>query len=337
MLQLKNRTPFAGAVSLFPDADGVDTLFAVVKGTFDLTRNVGVADEQVPVAIAPLYNGDPATSSLAVASDLSLTKPSTDVVVIGDAYAPRGRPVRSMDVTVRVGSIQRAVRVTGNRFWTSDGMAYGATSPAPFETMPLVWERAFGGCDRTADGRREEERNPSGTGYRAGDGIEPIEGTALPNIEDPRDLVVSWKQRTVPACFAPIPPNWEPRRSFAGTYDERWEKERAPYLPTDFDPRFLQIAPPGMVAPRPMTGGEPVELAGFRPGVPERFNLPSVKPRVRFNVAGSMEERTVMLDTVIIEPTAGRLQLVWRAALACDKKALKVREVDVTLADAGGA
>jgi len=336
VLQLRNRTPFAGVVSLFPDADGVDTLFAVVKGTFDLTRRVNVADEQVRVAIEPVYHGDPTTSSLAVASDLSLRKAATDVLVLGDAFAPHGRPVRVMDVTVRVGPVRCAARVTGNRFWTSDGMTYGATGPEPFETMPLVWERAFGGRDRSDDGVREEPRNPSGTGYRASDGKEPIEGTPLPNIENPHDPLVTWKQRPAPTCFGPVAPNWEPRRSYAGTYDDRWQAERAPYLPRDFDPRFLQLAASGMVAPSPLTGGEPVELAGFRPDVPERFNLPTIRPRVRFNVSGAIDERPAILDTVIIEPTAGRLQLVWRAALPCDKKALKVREIDVTLAEAGG-
>ena len=40
-----------------------------------------------------------------------------------------------------------------------------------------------------------------------------------------------------------------------------------------------------------------------------------------------------MLDTLIVEPTARRLQLVWRAAFQCDKKSLKVREVVAALAE----
>ena len=38
--------------------------------------------------------------------------------------------------------------------------------------------------------------------------------------------------------------------------------------------------------------------------------------------------------SVILEPSARRLMIVWRAAFACDKKALKVREVEATLAGA---
>jgi hypothetical protein len=334
VLQFKNRTPFVGAITLFPDADGIDTLFAIVKGTFRLGATIDVAEDQVPVTMEPKYHGEPATSSLKAASDLSLIKPSTDVLVVGDAHAPVGRVTRSMDVGVRVGPVHKVVRVTGNRFWTSDGLTYGATTPEPFETMPLVWERAFGGRDKTESGVREEPRNPAGTGYRASNGQEAIEGVPLPNLEDPRDLVGSWKQRPVPVCFAPIAPHWEPRRSFAGTYDEQWEATRAPYLPADFDPRFLQIAPPDLVTPQPLVGGEPVELMGFRPDMPTRFELPSVRPRIVFHVSGKPDERPAMLDTVIIEPSALRLQLVWRAALSCDKTALKVGDVEATLAGA---
>jgi hypothetical protein len=36
-----------------------------------------------------------------------------------------------------------------------------------------------------------------------------------------------------------------------------------------------------------------------------------------------------VFDTVIIEPDADRVVAVWRAALPCDKKALKVKEIAV--------
>src|SRR5262249_19040316 len=263
-------------------------------------------------------------------------KPFTDVVLFGDACAPRGRPTRAMDVSVSVGPVRQSVRVLGNRAWASDGVTYGTTQPEPFETMPLVWERAFGGRDQTERGPREEPRKPAGTGYRAGDGQAPVEGTALPNIEDPRDPISSWKHRPTPVCFAPIPPHWEPRRSYAGTYDEQWQKERAPYLPADFDPRFLQVASPPFVTPSPLNGGEPVELVGVPPDGPMRFTLPGLRPRVQFRLASRSEERPAMLDTVIVEPTARRLQLVWRAAFRCDKEALKVREVEASVAVGGG-
>jgi hypothetical protein len=213
VLQFKNKTPFKGTISLFPDVHGIDTMFAIVKGTFSIGSDarLNVADEQVPVIMAPKYHGDPASSSLAEASDLSLMKPSTDVLVLGDACAPKGRPAYAVDVSVSVGPVRHAARVVGDRIWETDGLSYRATPPQSFLTVPLMWERAFGGRDKTDKGVREEPRNPAGTGFRMSNGHESIEGLALPNIEDPRDPVISWKHRPDPVCFAPIAANWEPR------------------------------------------------------------------------------------------------------------------------------
>ena len=332
MLQFKNRTPFAGTITLFPDADGIDTLFAIVKGTFTLGTQLAIAEEQLPVTMGPKYHADPASSSLKLASDVSLMKPSTDVLVLGHACAPNRRLTRMLDVGVAVGGAQHLVRVFGDRVWVRSGPAYAATQPEPFELMPLVWERAFGGRDVADSGPREEPRNPVGTGFRASDGLTPVEGTPLPNLEDPRDPIISWKHQPPPACFAPIPANWEPRRSYAGTYDEAWQTQRAPYLPEDFDHRFLQIAPPALVTPQPLQGGEMVQIIGMRPEGSMEFTLPALCPRIHFHMDGTAGERPVMLDTVIIEPTDLRLQMVWRSALPCDKKALKIREVEATLA-----
>jgi hypothetical protein len=333
VLQFKNYTPFVGSIAVFPDADGIDALFAVVKGTFTLGAELAIAEEQVPVAMAPTYHADPSSSSLKMASDVSLMKSSTDVLVMGNACAPHGRLTRMLDVGVAVAGVQQVVRVYGDRVWVRSGPAYAVSPPEPFELMPLVWERAFGGRDVTDSGPREEPRNPVGTGFRASDGQSPVEGTPLPNLEDPRDPIISWKQQPQPVCFAPIPPNWEPRRSYGGTYDDAWQTQRAPYLPDDFDPRFLQIAPPALVTPQPLQGGEIVQIVGMRPEGPMQLTLPALRPRIQFHMSGSTEERPVMLDTVIVEPTDLRLQMVWRASLPCDKKTLKIREVEATLAE----
>ena len=133
--------------------------------------------------------------------------------------------------------------------------------------------------------------------------------------------------------FAPIDAFWEPRRSYAGTYDEQWLSQRAPYLPKDFDPRFLQIAPPDMIVPR-VHAGEWVDLRGWTPDGLLQFQLPDVPLRIVYRVDGKLVQRPAVIDTVMIEPDRRRLQLVWRAALSCDKKALKVNQIEASLAPA---
>jgi hypothetical protein len=327
MLQLKNSTPFVGSLLLLPDPDGIDTLFTVVKGTFSLTPQVAPANEQVPVALEQTYYGDPGSTSIRVPSDVSLAKPGTDVLLIGHACSPQGRPATQIEVSLQVGQVRRVVRVVGDRVWRAGNVGAEMSEPRPFSRMPLVWERAYGGSDVTADGPRPHPVNPVGRGYRTRDSRRPVEGVALPNLEDPSALLTDWKDQPPPACFAPVAPHWEPRRSFAGTYDERWERERAPFLPADFDPRFLQLAPPGQATSRPLGGDEAVELRGAHPSGALRFRLPGVRVQATYVVNGGSEVRPAPLDTVLIEPDAGRLVLVWRAALPCDKRALRVSVV----------
>ena len=329
MLQLKNDTPFQANLLLMPDPDGIDSLFTVVKGTFTLDAEPQPADEHVPVVLADEYHGEPGESSIKAASDVSLAKPGTDVLLVGQAYAPRGRAIAQMDVSLGVGPIFKVVRVFGDREWRSDGIGHSMTAPVPFETMPLVWERAYGGRDCVGSELRAEVSNPVGAGYRAKDGEKELQGLAVPNLENPRQLIGSWKDTPPPACFAPICAHWEPRRSFAGTYDERWQQERAPYLPEDFDSHFFQLASLDLVVDGGLRGGEPVEVLGATPSGVLRFRLPQVVPRVTYVLDGSREERPAKMDTVLIRPDEGRLILVWRAVLSCDKDARRVRVTEV--------
>lgn len=336
MLQLTNHTGLTATIFAAPDPDGVESLYTVVKGTFALDRldASGVparAEEQVLPVLADEHHGDPSASSIRVPSDVALVKPATDVLLVGTAYAPGGRPATWMDVTLTAGPLRRTVRVFGDRAWRA-GAAASISAPVPFERMPLVWERAYGGTDRAGEELRGEARNPVGAGFRAPDGEKPLDGMPLPNLEDPGDPIAAWKQAPPPAAFAPVSPHWLPRRSFAGTYDEAWQSGRAPYLPENFDPRFFQLAPGGLVAPGYFVGGEVVDVVGATPAGRLTFRLPALPVQVEYTVAGAARTPPVKLDTVLIEPDASRVVLVWRTVLACDKKLLKVREIAVRAA-----
>jgi hypothetical protein len=333
MLQVNNQTGLSATILAAPDPDGIDSVYTVVKGTFSLDRldASGVpapADEQVAPVLADEYHGEPGSSSIRAPSDLSLIKPATDVLLLGSAHAPDGRPVPWMDVTLTAGPLRRMVRVFGDREWRA-GATVAATAPQPFERMPLVWERAFGGTDQAKGELRGESRNPVGAGFRAADGEKPLDGLALPNLEDPLDPITSWKQQPAPVAFAPLSAHWQPRLSFAGTYDEAWQGGRAPYLPEDFDPRFFQLAPDGLVAAGYFRGGEIIEVTGVTPAGRLAFRLPTLPLSIRYHLDAATEPVEAALDTVLIEPDALRVILVWRAVLQCDKKLLRVREITV--------
>ncbi len=328
MLQLKDETPFASALAVHPDPQGIDTLYVTTKATFSLGERVGVADEQLPLTLSDEYWGEPGQSSLKYASELHLSKPTTDVALVGSARAPGGRPVAELDVALRVGPVQKEIRVVGDRTWTGSLFGSSTTAAEPFETMPLVWERAFGGVhltDAEAGTGTEVPENPVGRGFRGKRRRGALKGEAAPNLLDPKDP-------KLPACFGFVAAGWEPRRSHAGTYDAAWQKSRAPYLPADFDARFFNAASPDLVCPEPLRGGEPVSLTNLSPHGEIRFRLPTVVLDVSVSVSGRAETLEPRLETVLLEPDDERMSLVWRSALACDKEALAIEEVAVAMA-----
>jgi hypothetical protein len=324
-------------IHVFPDRDAVDTLYVVVRGSFTLAPAPVQCSVQPPPHAADVYWGLPGVSSLKYAADLHVGKIGTDVALVGAAHAPRGRAVTEMLAAVGVAGRRKVVRVVGDRTWR--GVVGGATAPAPFVSMPLVYERAFGGCDQDggvsevgrsgADGVAAEERNPVGVGFRAVRRLRWGAGVRLPNLEDPERPWRALGDRPPPAGFGFVAPSWQPRRSYAGTYDEAWVRQRAPFLPRDFDPRFSNAASAGLTFEGGLHGGEPIALDGVSREGRLQSVIPRQRPRVEVTVAGRREAPPVGLETVLIEPDEHRLSLTWRAAFRCDKRALKIERVQI--------
>jgi hypothetical protein len=335
VLQVRNETPFVPGIFLFPDAQGVDTLYVVVKATFALGREGPVvAEQQQKLVLADEYWGEPGQSSLKYASEAHLLKPGTDVVLVGEAHAPKGNPVPSSLVSVKVGALRKVVQVFGNRRWKGGLVAPSPSSPEPFLRMPLTYERAYGGV-HTVDAKQgrvlSEPRNPVGLGFRGKRTASELAGQPLPNLEDPLKLIQGMADAPAPAGFGFVAPSWQPRQSFAGTYDEAWQERRAPYLPLDFRADYFLAAPPELCVRQFLKGGEPVEIIGASPDGVQRFRLPLCELDVSVRVAGKSEKPPLQLETVLLEPTESRFSMLWRGAVPCDKKALKVEQAHFLL------
>ena len=327
MWQVDNRTPFAAERTWTRGRDGAEIWLVAVKCTFDVLPDgsTAVAAEQPPVNLVPQYlNPDnPSQSSLICDVDLVRTKETTDVILHGHAYAPQSRPVTRLEVGMRVGPVVKRLHVTGDRVWRGGSIS----SPHPFIKMPLTYERAFGGFDRPSRDRGAPQwdmRNPAGCGFAMDRG--GVEGMAVPNVEYPDQLITRWKDRPEPAGFGPIGAHWQPRAQCAGTYDERWQQERQPLLPDDFNDRYYQCAPADQQAPHFLRGGEPVVLVNLSPGGELRFELPRVYLGLEtFFTSGERQRHDKpRLHTVILEPDMPRVSLVWHSALPCHPMVYKL-------------
>lgn len=343
MWQVENHTPYAAERTWVRDRDGAEIWIVAVKCSFDIRADgdTELAGVQLPVVQVPEYMDPvaPARSSLRHELDLVRTKLTTDVLVLAQAHAPGGTPVTTLDVGCRVGPVVKRLRVTGDRVWRRGR----PSAPSPFVTMPICYERAYGGVDpgsRDSPQPQWDERNPIGTGYVLKDSS--AEGLRLPNIEYADQLVRTCSDRPAPAGFGPLGVHWQPRRGLAGTYDERWMRECQPLLPLDFDDRHYQCAPADQQAPQFLSGGEPVALVNLAPQSEIRFALPRVLLGFEtfFSDGTRVLHERPRLHTVILEPLAMRVALVWHSALRCHPKVhklVKTRVIEKRLLPRGEA
>jgi uncharacterized protein YjbI with pentapeptide repeats len=307
-LQLVNHTPYGVGYLLGQVRHPAPSLTIVIKGTFDLRPGgpATVASEQLPLS-ADTPEQDDVPVSLRYPADLVHFKPRADVLLVGSCHAGP-EPALRQKVSLRVGDWSKSLSVTGDRFWE----VIGASSPVPFRSLPLDYERAFGGA-----GSRD---NPVGRGLTESSGVGGMAARWLPNVEDPERLVTAPGSRVAPAGFGPLRREWAPRADKLGTYDARWLESRWPWYPEDFDWSHHNAAPEDMQLPY-LRGDEALALSHLHEAHAElATRLPGT--RVRCFVAAEASEppgapvlREVQanLDTLWIDAEALKLVLVWRA------------------------
>lgn len=304
----------AAELAVVADVEARDHCLVVIKGTFtaDESGALRLADEQLPPTTCDEHEGDPEQSPVRFEQDFVLHKPGTDVLVVGNAVAPDGVPVASLPVRLELPGRSKDALVFGERRWVRSLATLIPSKPVPFVEMPLSFARAHGGSGDT--------HNPLGVGRAA------REGEPVPNIERPNAILRSGRDKPTPIGFGVIGRSWAPRRHLAGTYDQHWRDEHAPYLPPDFDLRFNHCAPEDQQLP-PLQGGEVMRCFNMSRIPVVTYVMPSPLLTVRFRSVAADSLRQARLDTIILEPHLCRAQLVWRCAVPLSKRPSDLREV----------
>lgn len=333
MIKIDNKTPFITEIYPIQDKEGNDLLLILFKATYSLkSGQPQKAEKQEPVEPADLYYGEPGKSSLKYSSDISFDKKASDIALKGEALAPF-EGARESTLYFKVGEVEKRIAVFGDRHWILAPIGHMISKPEPFDKIPLVYERAFGGFDKSHEKEKHHqafESNPLGVGFRAKKSNLETDGFPLPNFEDLDDLIVSLKDKPKVAGLGFISPNWQPRLKKSGTFDQNWMENRMPLLPKDFDPAFFNSAHPDLIYPGFLKGNEEVILSGFSPE-PFKFNLPYDLPFCQLEIGGEKQEIELKTDKLFIDTKEELLILLFSASLSSDQEFKEFGPLEIKL------
>jgi hypothetical protein len=330
-MELINETRVAAGWTMGFDPDGRELVIVAVKATFMIPHDgtePELSNEQLPLVEADQFTGVPGLSAPVYEADYAHRKPMCDVLLNGSAHAARGKPVRQIDVGLRVGRMVKTFNVVGNRVWYKGALGIRASEPESFVIMPISYDNAFGGVD-TRQGNPENVMtylaNPVGKGFLPFK--EQIDGKPLPNTEEIGKPAVDPNGSHRPMSFGPIGRSWPPRIEYAGTYNQHWLDHRAPFWPDDFDYRYFQAASIDQQIPYP-TGGEEVVLKHLGPDDYVTFRLPSLPMPIWCCLYKGKDTKVDgVIDTIAIEPDLGRFTITWRAVFPMRQSCFDVKQV----------
>jgi hypothetical protein len=341
-------------------AENKPALTIILKGTFAIpkasegvkiakiaNKQLAIVDDDIP------YNKNDPQSSVVLESDKAPFKPKTDIVLVGKAYAPEGKPCKSLIATLKVGPIKKSVCIFGNRYWdyidpiTTMGIP-AISETEPFTEMPIVYELAYGGIDENAKKTSVNwcKENPIGQGFIAEKTVASIDRKPLPNIEDPNNLITSWDTKPFPMGFGFFPKNAYPRIKYAGTFeditDSEGKKQPATQMPKDFDFAFYNGAHPDLQVEGYLQGNEEVELINLSKKGNAHFYLSGIKPNIKITkfaetidwgnenldverIPTKTETISAVLDTLVFLPDEDIFYQVWRGL--CPLQNLDIEEI----------
>jgi hypothetical protein len=317
------------------ERDGRELLVVVVKGTYSIpvgSEEPFLTEQQVELVKGDEFSGEPGHSAPLRESDYAHRKPKCDVVLNGSAYASGEQPTTAVEVSLGVGRMYKSFFVFGDRRWDGAGFSVFPTEPEPFLQTAISYNSAYGGTDLNEEQPGKIEtyvQNPIGTGYHPIRRRSALVGRSLPNTAEGESPISETSGNYRPMSLGPIGRNFFPRFRHAGTYDQNWLDNEAPFWPADFSYAYFQCAPEDQQVSH-LQGGEEVEMKNLTPDGWRSFRIPKRTIPVTFiPYQGDDLQTEALCDTFLLEPDLNRFSLTWRAALPMRRSIFEVKQTIV--------
>lgn len=271
---------------------------AIVKATFTLAQDAAMAVTK-PSALhwSELARSASPVASVRRASDVALFVRQPEIILDAIGFAS-GPPIARMTTRLAVARgtqmlISKHIELVGDRRIPRDGPG---PAPAPFQHMPIEYERAFGGLGRPD--------NPAGIGQ-----AEPDGSAQVPNVRAGEGASAE------PPGYGPISARWPARRALRGSQPGDGFDPEPIELAEDLDDAYFQASPADQRVDvwRP---GDLIVLAGMHPtyatlrvSVPSAFGV-----ALLVDAAGHRVPIELSADTIFVEPHLLRAEIVYRAS-----------------------
>jgi len=236
-------------------------------------------------------------SSLVEAAETPPYLPNAGVILFANAFAPQGRPAAAMSARLALfrehSLIDKTVHIFGER------AANAPQHPRPFERVPLVYERTWGGPG--------SEDNPVGV---------PAGASSLPSICDPTNPTKS-------AGFGPISRQWPHRKRLLGAADLTRIEAPVAEFPNGFDFRYYNPAPTDQQIEF-LRGDEWIVLDGMHPTLPRvQSRLPQMRGKacvyfVSTNTVNHTQFVDLVQDMLVIDADELVASVVFRGSIQLD-------------------
>lgn len=309
-MKLTNSSGFPAAMLVGSTAEYEQLAIVVCKLTYALDARGGLAPVS-PESAWPVFRETVVVNGVILGSDLDYLRRDIDILVFGEAMAPRREKVTDMKVEVRCGPVRRAIDVIGDRRWVRNGLSirrllgggssFSISDPEPFLSMPLSNDRAFGGSPEVDGKPCPHHANGAGRGFVREEA--QVEGILLPNLERPDQRIRTWRDDPIPACmFKPGGLLFDP----SGPCSLRGLTEGGDMsqVMRRVAPRILSQTVPDQICPEGKLGRS-LRLDGFDPDGPVRFPLPPERsvpgqwgPFVRASIGGKRSRFPLQVVTL---------------------------------------
>jgi hypothetical protein len=277
---------------------------AIAKITFEICPGeMKLSSTQEPITFHDAFWNDDDRRSLTAATDLVPSKARCDVVVVGQAFAPGAKPVRSLVARLGFEAIDKSVELVMDRALAADGTVFQGQR---FARMPLAYERAAGGPGTS---------NPVGIRHGARD---PYGRTPLPNVVAvgrADDLAGPFD----PVGFGPVAATWPERvRHLGARSAPPLDKLHLEPMVEGFDFGFFNIAPADQQCDELPDDGALLLENLHREHPVLGTKLPGLKPRVIVERRGGQERPKLRPDTLWIDTDRAIATLTYRGHFPID-------------------